>query len=68
MACKAAPRRLANENNMYTITPAPLPQRAFTNPEAAWAYVAEIYHRNTSFIREQAAAWAPVVKASGATL
>ncbi|MDB5541937.1 MAG: nucleosidase, partial [Devosia sp.] len=37
---------------MDTITPAPLPQKAFTDPHAAWAYVAEIYHRNTGFIRE----------------
>jgi AMP nucleosidase len=38
---------------MANLTPDPLPQRAFTDPEAAWRYVAEIYGRNTAFIREQ---------------
>lgn len=37
---------------MDTITPKPAPQKAFTDPEAAWTYIAEIYHRNTDFIRE----------------
>ncbi len=41
------------ETVMDTITPAPLPQKAFTDPQAAWAYVSEIYHRNTGFIRAQ---------------
>ena len=36
---------------METITPEPLPQKSFTDPEAAWAYIAEIYRRNTGFIR-----------------
>jgi AMP nucleosidase len=42
----------ANGKVMDTIIPTPLPQRAFTRPEEAWAYIAEIYHRNTGFIRE----------------
>ena len=42
----------ANERSMDTIIPSPLPQRAFTEPQEAWAYIAEIYHRNTGFIRE----------------
>jgi AMP nucleosidase len=37
---------------METITPEPLPQKSFTEPEAAWGYIAEIYHRNTGFIRD----------------
>ena len=37
---------------METIIPTPLPQRSFTKPEEAWAYIAEIYHRNTAFVRE----------------
>ncbi|MEO6395701.1 MAG: AMP nucleosidase [Devosia sp.] len=37
---------------MDIISPPPTAQRAFKSPEAAWAYVAEIYHRNTGFIRE----------------
>ncbi|HEY4200121.1 MAG TPA: AMP nucleosidase [Devosiaceae bacterium] len=38
---------------MPTISPQPMPQQAFTNPEEAWAYIAEIYRRNTGFIRDQ---------------
>ncbi len=38
---------------MDIISPPPLAQQAFTDPESAWAYVAEIYHRNTGFIRDQ---------------
>ena len=34
---------------MDTISPPPAPQKAFTNPDEAWAYLAEIYHRNTDF-------------------
>jgi AMP nucleosidase len=37
---------------MESITPPPLPQKSFSDPEAAWHYIAEIYHRNTGFIRE----------------
>ena len=37
---------------MDIITPPPAPQKGFTNPEDAWAYLAEIYHRNTGFIRQ----------------
>ena len=35
---------------MDIISPDPTPQKAFTDPEAAWAYAAQIYHRNTDFI------------------
>ena len=45
-----AAHRLANEKNMDTITPEALPQKAFTDPHAAWAYVSEIYHRNTCLL------------------
>src|SRR3569833_4533342 len=38
---------------MDIISPPPAPQTAFKNPEQAWAYVAELYHRNTIFIRDQ---------------
>ncbi|MDP1732252.1 MAG: AMP nucleosidase [Devosia sp.] len=38
---------------MPTISPDPLPQKAFTDPEGAYEYVAEIYSRNTAFIRER---------------
>jgi len=37
---------------MATISPPPLPQKAFTDPEAAWNYLNEIYSRNTRFLRE----------------
>ena len=37
---------------MAFISPKPFEQKAFTDPEAAWAYLAEIYHRNTTFIRD----------------
>ena len=37
---------------MTTISPEPMEQKAFTNPEEAWAYVAAIYRRNTDFIRD----------------
>jgi AMP nucleosidase len=38
---------------MDLISPPPMPHRSFTDPESAWAYLAEIYHRNTGFIRDQ---------------
>ena len=38
---------------MDTLSPPTLPTRAFTDPELAWAYVVEIYRRNTGFIHEQ---------------
>src|ERR1700760_4723730 len=38
---------------MDILTPPPAPQKAFTDPEKAWQYVAELYHRNTKFIRDQ---------------
>jgi len=38
---------------MSTISPDPLPQQAFTDPEGAYAYAAEIYRRNTGFIRDK---------------
>ncbi len=37
---------------MDIISPPPAPQRAFQSPEDAWAYVSELYQRNTGFIRE----------------
>ncbi len=37
---------------MDMIIPEPLPTRRFDKPESAWEYVAEIYKRNTSFIRQ----------------
>ncbi len=37
---------------MNAIIPEPMPTKSFDNPELAWEYVAEIYKRNTSFIRE----------------
>ena len=37
---------------MDILSPPPAPQKAFTSPDEAWAYVAELYHRNTAFIRE----------------
>lgn len=40
---------------MTTISPPSLPKTSFTDPESAWAYIAEIYHRNTSFIRARLA-------------
>jgi AMP nucleosidase len=36
---------------MTTISPPRLEKQSFTDPEKAWAYLAEIYHRNTDFIR-----------------
>ncbi|MDP3315804.1 MAG: AMP nucleosidase [Devosia sp.] len=38
---------------MDTITPEPLAKKAFTDPVEAWAYLSEIYRRNTGFIRDQ---------------
>ncbi|MEO8883990.1 MAG: AMP nucleosidase, partial [Devosia sp.] len=37
---------------MNIVSPPPLPPKAFTDPAAAVDYVAEIYNRNTGFIRE----------------
>ena len=37
---------------MDTLLPGPLPKRAFEAPQEAWAYIAEIYYRNTGFIRD----------------
>ena len=37
---------------MDLITPKPLTTKSFTDPEAAWDYVEEIYKRNTGFIRD----------------
>ncbi len=36
---------------MKTIAPPEVPQKSFTDPEQAWAYLAELYSRNTEFIR-----------------
>ena len=38
---------------MDTITPEPMAKKAFTDPVAAWAYLSDIYRRNTGFIRDQ---------------
>ena len=38
---------------MSSLSPPPLPQKAFNDPEKAWAYIREIYQRNTAFIHEQ---------------
>ena len=38
---------------MSSVTPDPLPQKAFNDPEKAWDYVREIYERNTRFITDQ---------------
>ena len=40
---------------MPTISPDPLPQQAFTDPEGAYNYIARIYRRNTGFIRDRLA-------------
>ena len=37
---------------MTTLSPPPMPQKAFTSPEAAWGYIAEIYETGTRFIRD----------------
>ena len=37
---------------MDILSPPPAPQKAFKSPEDAWAYVSELYRRNTGFIRE----------------
>ena len=37
---------------MKTISPKALPTKAFDDPVKAWEYVAEIYRRNTDFIRD----------------
>jgi len=37
---------------MDIISPEPLPTKSFDDPVKAWEYVAEIYHRNTRFIRD----------------
>ena len=41
---------------MTTISPPRAETQSFTDPEKAWAYLAEIYHRNTGFIRGHLAA------------
>jgi AMP nucleosidase len=37
---------------MKFVSPDPAPLKAFSDPEAAWSYVAEIYDRNTGYIRD----------------
>ena len=37
---------------MDIITPPPAPHKSFKNPDDAWDYLAELYHRNTAFIRQ----------------
>ena len=36
---------------MTTLSPPRLETQSFTDPEAAWAHIAQIYHRNCDFIR-----------------
>ncbi|SMQ64612.1 AMP nucleosidase [Devosia lucknowensis] len=36
---------------MKTLSPPRLDKKSFTDPEAAWAHLAQIYHRNCNFIR-----------------
>lgn len=36
---------------MNFISPSPLPTKSFADPALAWAYIHEIYERNTGFIR-----------------
>ena len=43
---------------MSTISPPRLEKQSFTDPEKAWEYLAELYHRNTGFIRGHLAALA----------
>jgi AMP nucleosidase len=43
---------------MTTISPPRLEKKSFTDPEQAWAYISEIYHRNTGFIRAHLSALA----------
>jgi len=50
---------------MSTISPPRLEKQSFTDPEKAWAYLAEIYHRNTGFIRGHLSALAKGVVPEG---
>jgi len=50
---------------MPTISPEPMPLQAFTDPQAAWAYIDEIYKRNTGFIRKHLDALARGVVPAG---
>ncbi|RUT32759.1 AMP nucleosidase [Arsenicitalea aurantiaca] len=50
---------------MTIISPPHLPNKTFSDPEAAWEYVAEIYARNTRFIREHLMALAQGVIPQG---
>ena len=50
---------------MATISPPPLPQKAFSDPRQAWEYLDEIYRRNTGFIRDQLLALAAGVVPAG---
>lgn len=50
---------------MTTISPPRAETQSFTDPEKAWAYLAEIYHRNTDFIRGHLAALAKGVVPEG---
>ncbi|KKB08530.1 AMP nucleosidase [Devosia geojensis] len=40
-------------NIRTTISPPPLEKKSFTEPAAAWEYLAHIYHRNTGFVRDK---------------
>lgn len=37
---------------MSFVSPEPMQVKSFADPEKAWAYIAEIYDRNTAFIRD----------------
>ncbi|WP_424465607.1 AMP nucleosidase [Paradevosia shaoguanensis] len=50
---------------MPTISPDPMPLQGFTDPQAAWAYIDEIYTRNTGFIRQHLDALARGVVPAG---
>ena len=50
---------------MTTISPPRLDKQSFTDPEKAWRYLAELYHRNTGFIRGHLAALAKGVVPEG---
>jgi AMP nucleosidase len=50
---------------MTTISPPRIEMQSFTDPEKAWEYLAELYHRNTGFIRGHLAALAKGVVPEG---
>lgn len=50
---------------MSIVSPKALPQKAFKDPIKAWEYVAEIYRRNTEFIRDHLIALAQGIVPGG---